>query len=202
MTSSQSLKKVRLRSNVRKTEFVNPIPTGLWNDVIDWGGSNHPAPILRLISWQNWLLTAQNLFSDEYFDLCPSIDTKNSLFICILLPLWAVKCRRSKIKFFKLKKVKISNFELLKCFIPQKKAENMYNSDLARKGKISCKKNHFFSIFQFFTKGSRKFLTFNFPKLSKKIPKMTSLGPVRYWEEQSQKFWWAQPMPFGNGRWI
>ena len=176
-----------------KNKF-NPIPTGLWNDVIDWGGSNHPAPILRLISWQNWLLTAQNLFSDEYFDLCPSIDTKNSLFICILLPLWAVKCRRSKIKFFKLKKVKISNFELLKCFIPQKKAENMYNSDLARKSKASCKKTIFFLIFQFFTKGSRtpeNFWRSIFRNFQKKIPKMTSLGPVRYWEEQSQKFWWA-----------
>ena len=138
------------------------------------GGSNHPAPILRLISWQNWLLTAQNLFSDEYFDLCPSIDTKNSLFICILLPLWAVKCRRSKIKFFKLKKVKISNFELLKCFIPQKKAENMYNSDLARKSKISCKKTNFFfdfSIFHQRLEDPWKFLTFNFPKLSKKNSK-------------------------------
>ena len=38
------------------------------------------------------------------------------------------------------KKDKISNFELQKCYIPQKKSENMYNKDLARKIKISCKK--------------------------------------------------------------
>ena len=47
-------------------------------------------------------------------------------------------------KFFKPKKVEISNFELQKCFIPQKNAENMYNGDLARKSKISCKKLDFF----------------------------------------------------------
>ena len=158
------------------------------------GGSNHPAHVLRLISWPNRLLSAQNLFPDEYFDLCPSIDTKNSLFICILLQLRAVKWQRSKIKFFKPKKVKISNFELLKCFIPQKKAENMYNADLARKSKISCKKMIFSSIFRFFTKGSRtpeNFWRSIFRNFQKKIPKMTSLGPVRYWEEQSQKVWWA-----------
>ena len=99
--------------------------------------------------------TTQNLIPNKYFDLWVSKDTKNSLLCVILLPLQAVKCRRSKIKFFKPKKVKISNFELLKCFIPQKKAENMYNADLARKSKISCKKMIFSSIFRFFTKGSR-----------------------------------------------
>ena len=50
-------------------------------------------------------------------------------------------------KFFKPKKVEISNFELQKCFIPQKKAENMYNVDLAKKSNIYCKKRDFFSIF-------------------------------------------------------
>ena len=134
------------------------------------GGSNHPTPILRLISWQNRLLTAQNLFPDEYFDLYPSIDTKNSLFISILLPLRAVKWRRSKIKFFKPKKVKISNFELLKCFIPQKKAEKMYNADLARKNKISCKKNFFFRFFNFSPKarGPLKIFDVQFSETFKK----------------------------------
>ena len=145
--------------------------------------------------WAKRPPTSLNLVSDKYFDLWLSIDTKNNPLWGIFLRLWAVKWRRSKIKFFKPKKVKISNFELLKCFIPQKKAENMYNSDLARKSKISCKKNNFFfSIFQFFTKGSRtpeNFWRSIFRNFQKKIPKMTSLGPVRYWEEQSQKFWWA-----------
>ena len=52
---------------------------------------------------------------------------------------------------FDPKKFKISNFELQKCYIPQKKAQNMYNKDSARKSNISSKKNIFFSIFQFFT---------------------------------------------------
>ena len=95
--------------------------------------------------------TTQNLIPNEYFDLWLSKDTKNSLLCVILLPLQAVKCRRSKIKFFKPKKVKISNFELQMCNIPQKKAENMYNKDSARKSKISHKKIDFFAIFWFFT---------------------------------------------------
>ena len=103
-----------------------------------------------------------------------SIDTKKSPLCSILLRQQAVKWRRSKIKFSKSKKVETSNFELLKCFMPQKKAENMYNSDLARKSKISCKKiNSFFdfSIFHQRLEDPWKFLTFNFPKLSKKNSK-------------------------------
>ncbi len=45
------------------------------------------------------------------------------------------------------KKAEISNFELHKCYIPQKKAENMYNKDSARKSKISCKKVDFLKFF-------------------------------------------------------
>ena len=78
-----------------------------------------------------------------------------SLLHGIFLQLRAVKWRRSKIKFFKTKKVKISNFELQKCFIPQKTAENMNNTDLSSKSNISCKKIDFFPIFWFFTQASR-----------------------------------------------
>ena len=39
------------------------------------------------------------------------------------------------------KKAKISNFELKNCYIPQKKAESMYNKDSTRKSNISYKKN-------------------------------------------------------------
>ena len=94
--------------------------------------------------------TTLNLLPDKYFDLWLSIDTKNSPLCGILLGLRAVKWRRSKMEFFKPKKVKILNFELQKCYIPQKKAENIYNKDSARKIKISCKKIDFFSIFRFF----------------------------------------------------
>ena len=94
--------------------------------------------------------TTLNLLPDKYFDLWLSIDTKNSPLCGILLRLRAVKWRWSKMKIFKRKKVKISNFGLQKCYIPQKKAENIYNKDSARKSKISCKKSNFFSIFRFF----------------------------------------------------
>ena len=91
--------------------------------------------------------TTLNLLPDRYFDLWLSIDTQNSPLCDILLPQQAVKWRWSKIKFFKSKKAEISNFELQKCYIPQKKAENMYNKDSTRKSRISCKKLDFFSIF-------------------------------------------------------
>ena len=44
------------------------------------------------------------------------------------------------------KKVEISTFELQKCYIPQKYAENMYNKDSA-KSKISYTKLDLFSNF-------------------------------------------------------
>ena len=113
--------------------------------------------------------TTLNLLSDKYFDLWLSIDTKNSPLCGILLRLRAVKWRWSKMKFFKPKKVEISNFELQKCYISQKKAENIYNKVSARKSKISCKKIDFFSIFCLMLEDPPKFLTFNFPTLSKKI---------------------------------
>ena len=46
----------------------------------------------------------------------------------------------------------------------------------------------------------RKFLTLNFPTLSKKNPKMACLAPVWYQKEQSHEFWWASPYPCRNAR--
>ena len=133
-----------------------------------------------------------NLLPYKYFDLWLSIDTKNSPLCGILLRLRAVIRRWSKMKFFKPKKVKISNFELQKCYISQKKAENIYNKDSARKSKISCKKMHFFFNFLIFClmlEDPRKFVTFNFPTLSTKILKMACLASVWYQKEQSHEFW-------------
>ena len=90
-----------------------------------------------------------NFVSDKYFYLWLSIDTKNNPLCGIFLRLWAVKWRRSKIKFFKPKKVEISNCELQMCNISQKKAENIYNKDSARKSKISHKKIDFLRFFDF-----------------------------------------------------
>ena len=62
----------------------------------------------------------------------------------------AMSCQMTKVKneIFEAKKIEISNFELQKCYVPQKKAENMYNKGSARKSKISWKKLDFFnSIF-------------------------------------------------------
>ena len=85
-------------------------------------------------------------------------------------------------KFLKPKKVEISNFELQKCYVPQKKAENMYNKVSARKSKSSYKKKFFFdfSFFCLMLEDPLKFSTFNFPKLSKEISKMAYLEPARY----------------------
>ena len=50
-------------------------------------------------------------------------------------------------KNFRPKTVEISNFELQKSYIPQKKAENVYKTDSARKNKIFGKKRGFFQFF-------------------------------------------------------
>mgnify|MGYP007086844717 CR=1 FL=1 len=65
------------------------------------------------------------------------------------MPLQAAEWRRSKLKIFKPKKVKIENFELQKRYIPQNKAENIYNSVSAQKRKNFCKKKYFLKIFWF-----------------------------------------------------
>ena len=57
------------------------------------------------------------------------------------------KRQRSSIKKFRGKKSKIFNFELQKCYVPQKKAQTMQNSDSARKSMISFRKIIFFRIF-------------------------------------------------------
>ena len=116
----------------------------------------------------------QNLISDKYYDLWLSIDTKNSPLSGILLLLQAAELWRSKMKIFKQKKVKISNFELQKRYIPQKKAKNIYNSDSARKSVNFCKKKEKFSIFLIFAACSRtpwNFRRLFFWKVSKKNSK-------------------------------
>ena len=79
--------------------------------------------------------------------------------------------------------VKISNFELQKRYIPQKKAKNIYNSDSARKSVNFCKKNAFFfnfSDFRDMLEDPLKFSMFNFSKISKKNPKMAVLGSIKH----------------------
>ena len=84
---------------------------------------------------------------------------------------------------FGLKKVKISNFELQKCFVPQKKAENMHNTDLARKVPFFTKNRFFFHflIFHLRLEDPPKFLTFNFPRFSKKNSKSDFSGTCQVW---------------------
>ena len=52
-----------------------------------------------------------------------------------------------KKKNFQAIMVEISNFELQKSYIPQKKAENVYKTDSARKNIIFVKKGIFFNFF-------------------------------------------------------
>ena len=74
--------------------------------------------------------------------------------------------------------IKISNFELQKSYVPQKKAENVYKTDSARKNMIFIKKGIFsiFSIFHDMLEDPLKFWTFNFLKISKKNSKNGLLG--------------------------
>ena len=137
--------------------------------------------------------TTLHLPLDKYFDLWLSIDTKNSPLCDILLWLRAVKWRWSKMKIFKRKNVEISNFWLQKCYTPQKKAENIYNKDSARKSKIYCKKSIFFRFFDFLpnARGPPKIFDSQFSYTFKKNPKMAYLAPVWYQKEQSPEFWVA-----------
>ena len=89
----------------------------------------------------NWyesekLLLSPREFSKQWLQLPMG---QNIYVIPILLRLWALKWPRSKIEFFNPKKVKISNSELQKCYIPQKKAKNMYNKNSTRKSKMSVR---------------------------------------------------------------
>ena len=52
-----------------------------------------------------------------------------------------------KIENFQAKKVEIENFELQKRYIPQNKAENIYNSVSAQKRNNFCKKKYFLKFF-------------------------------------------------------
>ena len=49
--------------------FFNPIPTGLWNDVTNWGGGIMARTDFRLSKMTKRPVSAQNLLSNEYFDL-------------------------------------------------------------------------------------------------------------------------------------
>ena len=71
------------------------------------------------------------------------------------------------------KKAKISNFELKNCYIPQKKAESMYNKDSTRKSNISYKKKDLLNFFHFFPKARKPLKIFDdqFSKIFKKNSK-------------------------------
>ena len=83
---------------------------------------------------------------------------------------------------FQAKKHQNFNFELQKSYIPQKKAENMYNMDSARKNENLCKKMIFFvNIFNFLEMlNDPQNLEFKFFKnFAKEISKMAFLGQVK-----------------------
>ena len=61
-----------------KKDFLNPIPHGFWNNVSTWVGAIMAPTEFRLYMLVNSQLSTQKLFSDEYFDVLVSIDTKIS----------------------------------------------------------------------------------------------------------------------------
>ena len=106
-----------------------------------------PASTLSLYNAANMPPSHQNLISNKNFGLYLSIDTKNSPLNSVLLPKSGAESQTLPLKNFKPKKVEISNFDLQKHYISQKKAENKYNLDSARKSTILYKKIFFFSFF-------------------------------------------------------
>ena len=57
------------RSKLKLLILLNPIPTGLWNDVTNWGGAIMARTDFRLSKMTKRPVSAQNLLSNEYFDL-------------------------------------------------------------------------------------------------------------------------------------
>ena len=53
----------------KRSVIFNPIPTGLWNDVTNWGGAIMARTDFRLSKMTKRPVSAQNLLSNEYFDL-------------------------------------------------------------------------------------------------------------------------------------
>ena len=77
-------------------------------------------------------------------------------------------------KNFRPKIVEISNFELQKRYVPQKKAENMWNSDSGRKSRIFLEKMDFFRFLRILRQNFRGLSVFEakfFKNLKKKSEK-------------------------------
>ena len=96
--------------------------------------------------------------------------------------LLALEWQWSKLRLFKSKSIKISNFELQKSFIPQKKANNMYNKDSAIKMRIFAKKDFFqffLSIFFTYSRTPKNFDVQSFKNFEKEVSKIAFLGKVK-----------------------
>ena len=81
-----------------------------------------------------------------------------------------------------LKKEKFGNFQQNKCYIPQKKANNMYNKDSAIKMRIFAKKDFFqffLSIFSTYSRTPKNFDVQFFKNFEKEVSKIAFLGKVK-----------------------
>ena len=76
------------------------------------------------------------------------------------------------------KKPEIPNFELKNCYIPQKKAQNIYNKDSTRRSNISPKKLKKFQFFYFSPKaqGPLKIFEIQYSEIFKKDSKNGFFG--------------------------
>ena len=88
-------------------------------------------------------------------------------------------------------KVKIENFELQKRYIPQNKAENIYNSVSAQKRKIFMQKKYFLKFFWLLRHARGPPEIFDVQFFKNKNPKMALLESIKHWKEQSHEFWWT-----------
>ena len=83
--------------------------------------------------------TGQKSYKFEIWHLLTSMKIEKINTVSCWYTFIATSCQITMVKneIFLAKKGQISNFELQKCYIPQNKAENMYNNDSARKSRIS-----------------------------------------------------------------
>ena len=114
-------------------KMINPISGKVWNDVMRQGWVNLSHKCFRLHKYPKQPHSVQNLSLAIYFDIHFAIESKASPKWGIFLMLLALVWQWSKLRLFKPKNIKIWNSELQKSYIPQKKAEKMYNKDSARK---------------------------------------------------------------------
>ena len=118
---------------------------------------------------------------------------KTALYKLWFWPFWLQKHSGKKWKISSKNRSKCEKFTYTRVIYLKMKLR-MCTIQIQKEKLIFFRKNFFFDIFNFFSKGGTLLSKIFFSVLQKfqiQIPKMSFLGPFRHRKEQSQEFWWA-----------